>query len=218
MGCRPSIPEGFRKFSTLSDLESSVQTGDVVLLSGHGPASSFLRFSSISNLWTHTGVVIATRSGGQKHLWIAESNPPLPHYDAISQKRWKDGPQLVDLRERISNYDGFCVAVVRVFPRGTSLDEERRKKAALEFLRSVSRSTYERDPRKFFNAALRRNEDDPDAFYCTEFAAEALWKMEILKKKPGRQFENYTLDDFYWGLTARDGIEFDSPIFLSLRE
>ena len=218
MGCFPSIPEGVPAFTSLEDLENTVKTGDVILFSGHGPASSFLRLASLENKWSHTGVVVVTEAPHGPVKWIAESNPPLPHRDEISKKTWKNGPQLVNLKERIEAYDGFFVAVMRVIPRTTDETVKRdRRESALALLAEVTDATYEFNPGKFLGAAYRRNVDDPNAFYCTEFAAKVLWRMEILDKAKDRQFENFTLDDFCWGLNAVEGLEFENPVFFQLR-
>lgn len=218
MGCFPSIPEGAPIFRSLTDLEDTVETGDVILFSGHGPASSFLRFASLENKWSHTGVVVVTNTPHGPVKWIAESNLPLPLKDEISKTKQKDGPQLVRLRRRIETYDGFFVAVRRIVPRTKDETvEKKRRESILAFLEEVSHAIYERDPIKFVGAAYRRNVDNSNAFYCTEFAAEALWRMGILDKAPSRQFENFTLDDFCWGLNAVEGLKFKNPEFLQLR-
>lgn len=224
MGSSPSIPEGAAEFEDTEALLKAAKTGDVLLFCGRGFFSSIVRFGSVGRIgWSHSAVVVTGKTAtGGKAVWLVESNPPLPMTDLITRTVGKDGPQMLNLRQRLATYDGFFVGLRKLkFKALLDPDIEssertewgKRLKAATMI---VSSSTYEYDPTKFWGAATRTNVDTPGSFFCTEFSAYALSVAGILKKT--QPFEDFTLDDFASprALVPTIGLRFDPPIYAKL--
>ena len=216
MGQAYSIPPG----ATVLDFArflGNVRTGDVILFSGRGFFSSFIRCGSLGKNWSHVGVVVVeTDASGTRTPFLIDSNTPVGLHDFASGRDDKSGPQMVNLAQRIIQYDGYFVAARYLDPSVESEELREAWRASLvSYVKSLPVSAkYDTNPADFWGASMRANVDGTPNYYCTEFAAAALQHAGIIEAPI--PCENYTLDDFRFRIPTRAGLRYGEPAYLEL--
>lgn len=175
-----------------STLRGELQTGDIVLFSGKGGVSDWIKWFT-RGTWSHVGMVVRVPDWDMVMLWESTTLSNLP--DIESGKETK-GVQLVSLSKRIQTYKGE-VAVRRL-----NADRTPAMLRALQTLRrEVAGRQYEADKIELIRAALDgpfgANREDLSSLFCSELVAEAYQRMGLLPDGTGAKPSNeYTPKDF----------------------
>ena len=182
---------------TYDKMRMGLKTGDIVLFSGKGGISDWIKWFSSSS-WSHVGMVL--KLSGWDMLLLFESTT-LNSIKDVETGRAVRGVQLVPLSERIKTYNGK-IAIRRL---SKAITEPMRKKL-LKFRRSVSGRPYEKDYieliRSAYDGPFGENKEDLSSLFCSELVAEAYQKIGMLaeprKGKPhkGEPSNEYTPRDF----------------------
>ena len=216
MGQAYSVPPGAETLDFATFL-SSVRTGDVIMFSGKGFFSSFVRCGSIGKNWSHVGVVVVGEGrGGARVPYLIDSNTPVGLHDYATGRDDKSGPQMVILAERIIQYKGYFVAVRYLDPEVEIPTMREGLRASLDsYVKSLpATAKYDKNPADFWGAAMRANVEGSPNYYCTEFAAAALQHAGVIRS--AAPCENYTLDDFRFRIPTVPGWKYGSPVYLRL--
>lgn len=141
-----------------------MNTGDVILFSGHGPISTGIKFGT-GSLWTHVGMVI--REGNMVLGWESTTLKTQPDLD---NGIIHSGVQICDLGRRIEEYDGE-VAMRRLLDPITERELDQ-----LEISRhTVINRPYEQNIIELVKAAydgpFGKNKEDLSSIFCSELLA-----------------------------------------------
>lgn len=183
MGCSPSSYTHEQiKYSKLAD---NLETGDIVLFSGHGAESYIIRGFGLS-AWSHIGLVIKSEvktlnenQAEELFLWHSPSNP-LPVKDQLSDT-FKSGPQLNSLVEVVNRYIGDVairkLRVTRTFENLCNLsNQDSCGQRLMSHLKLHNRKEYEKSIVKLFMAAeddliFGFSDEDLTSIFCSELVA-----------------------------------------------
>ena len=172
------------------DIRDDLKSGDIVLFSGKGGVSEWIKWFTRS-AWSHVGMVIKSEEIGSVLLWESTTLSDLTDIQTGKAVR---GVQLVGMRDRVDTYSGEKIAVRQL---SKSLSKE--QIATLGSLRSkFAGKPYEESKIELLKAAadmlLPENREDLSSLFCSELVAEAYQRMGLLgEKKPSNE---YTPEDF----------------------
>ncbi len=157
------------------NVREELDTGDIVLFSGKGGISEWIKGFTRSK-WSHVGMVIKDKAWDMVLLWESTT---LSNIDDLETGRKKKGVQLVALSERIDNYTGE-VSVRRLITEKTPQMVE-----ALKDLRNeIKERSYEESMIELIKSAydgpLGQNTQDLSSLFCSELVAEAYMRMGLL--------------------------------------
>lgn len=138
---------------SLSDIEETLKTGDVILFSGNSSCwnvSDFVRCTTISN-WSHVGMVVRIEEPPYNNvplLW--ESNLQVGSIPDVLTRTLKSGARLVPLRERLAAYDRIQIGLrqLRLDP-GSNISIEAMNAVLLKFLPDHKSVQYDLNPEHF---------------------------------------------------------------------
>lgn len=176
------------------ELRPQLKTGDVVLFSGKGGVSEWIKWFTGSK-WSHVGMVMVLESYDSVLLWESTTLGDLPDVESGKSHR---GVQLVGLRERIAGYGGEEVSVRQL---NKALDAGQLKSLG-DFRSEVSGRPYEKNKIELLRAAadlfpFDRNKENLSSLFCSELVAESFQRVGLLpdggKAKPSNE---YTPEDF----------------------
>ncbi len=175
-----------------AEMRKDLKTGDLVLFSGKGGVSEWIKWFTGSK-WSHIGVVLRLEDYDSVLLWESTT---LSNIDDVETGKAHRGVQLVGLRERLTKYVGDTIAVRRL---NKGLTEPMLKKLG-SFRSEVSGRPYEENKLELLRAAsdiFRDNKEDISSLFCSELVAEAYQKIGLLSDartaKPSNEF---TPEDF----------------------
>ena len=168
-----------------SEIRDSLNTGDIVLFSGKGRISSFIKWFTKSP-WSHVGMVICSPEWNMKLLWESTT---LSKIKDITSGEARQGVQLVPLSERIRAYDGR-IGIRKL--QGVSVSTEMKQKL-MEFRQEVKGRPYEESKLELLKSAydgpFGHNEEDLSSLFCSELVAEAYQRMGFVSLSlPSNEF------------------------------
>lgn len=153
MGNCLTIPRG-SKIIVKNELLRQANTGDIVLWSGKGIESFLVRFFAREDQWSHVGIVVKDPYTGK--VFLFESNHGFDPFDELS-RAYKDGVRLSDLDQKMSNYEGYYVALRKLHLPSGVRDREFFETNLWDFIREVSDKPYAQSfPGKNVFFSLRR--------------------------------------------------------------
>lgn len=185
-GLSPSIPRDVEEVS-LGQLLQMAGTGDILMLSGKGGFSRIVELFSNSR-WSHVLLVYKdmdpTGSGALLYGWEATQSLDPP--DLLGGvPRFKKGPKLCDLREKLLAYQGSFVALRQLLIDETysgnaqDLLMDTKKLFYQSMQRNVDHA-YETDPLELGRSVFGMNRRvSSDEFFCTELTMQTLRECGI---------------------------------------
>ena len=87
---------------TYNQVRKSLKTGDIVLFSGKGGISDWIKLFT-GGLWSHIGMVLQLPQGDMVLIWESTTLNNIADFETGTARK---GVQLVPLSERIQSYDG----------------------------------------------------------------------------------------------------------------
>jgi hypothetical protein len=185
-GLSPSIPREAEEVS-LGQLLQMAGTGDILLLSGEGTFSRIVEIWS-SCRWSHVLLVYKdkdpTGSGALLYGWEATQSLDPP--DLLGgTPRFKTGPKLCDLREKLLTYKGRFVALRQLlidetYPGNAQDLLMDTKKLFYESMQRNIDHAYETDFLELGRSVFGMNRRvSSDEFFCTELAMQTLRECGI---------------------------------------
>lgn len=177
------------------ELEPSMNTGDLLLLSGQYGVSHYTKLVQGSQ-HSHCGVVI--RHNGELHIWESTQCTTADAFTGII----RGGPGLHNLRDRLRKYFGYMV--YRKLNWRPPADLEQRIRRIHE---NTQDSYYDTDVWEGTKAFLNINgHPDNTAFFCSEFVAYVYQELGVIGR--ARAANTYFPSDFSsqgGGLAVRRG-------------
>ena len=179
-------------------LRDKMNTGDIVLFSGKGPTSAFLKLAMKSK-WTH--VAVAWMMPEYDMLCIFESTM-LSSLANVDTGEPRKGVQIVPASTKIEGYNGD------VYVRGLfKVDITPKIPDLVKFRRQVNGRPYEQDALELAKAALDgpfgQNTEDLSSLFCSELVAEFYQVAGLLgSSTPSNE---YIPDDFAGDLKLKAG-------------
>ena len=181
----------------VNEICATAVTGDLLLFEGNALSSFFIRLASMSKKWSHVALVLSDANGTR----LYESTIGGKQVDEITHMA-KNGPRIVDLRTRLTGYDGSIVYRKILYrdqdDNWVRPSPELRRDWTMkirEFAHNTNPvSTYEFNVAELIGSVLRANERDPKNYFCVELTAESLEVAGILEEAENPN--NYTLFDF----------------------
>lgn len=173
-------------------IRRSIKTGDIVLFSGKGAVSEWIKRFSRSK-WSHVGMALRAYDWDMLLLWESTTLTSVADVEAGRVVR---GVQLVPLSERLKTYPGK-IAVRHLSQEIAALMWGR----LLRFRKRVSGRPYEKNYIQLIKAAydgpFGENKEDLSSLFCSELVAEAYQQMGLLADGPKDLPSNeYTPRDF----------------------
>ncbi|HWR82197.1 MAG TPA: hypothetical protein VN285_02735 [Candidatus Deferrimicrobium sp.] len=177
---------------TYQQMRPSLKTGDVILFSGKGGVSDWIKLFT-SSAWSHIGMVLSLPDMDMVLLMESTTLSNLPDFET---GRARKGVQLVPLSERLRLYNG------KVAVRKLSKPITEGMAAALgKFRKRASRLPYEKKVGQLIRAAwdgpLGGNKQNLSSVFCSEPVAESYQRMGSLPEPPkGWPSNEFTPRDF----------------------
>jgi hypothetical protein len=177
---------------TYEQIRKSLKTGDIVLFSGKGGVSDWIKLFT-SSTWSHVGMVLRLPQLDMVLLWESTTLSDLVD---IETGKARKGVQLVPFSERMRMYSGD-VAVRHLSQPLTSPME----KALMKFRKKASRLKYEQSKVELIKSAwdgpFGSNKENLSSVFCSELVAESYQQMGLLTEPPkGWPSNEYTPRDF----------------------
>ena len=176
----------------LDEILGQLDTGDLVLFSGKTVVSRGIKWFTFSK-WSHVGVVLNLPDWKRLLLWESLTEGYLPD---VEHGEIRQGIQLVDLAERISQY-GDGVAVRRLALERS----DQMRLAVAQLLQELRGRPYEKSNMELIRAAvdvrgikMTQNAEDLSNIFCSELVAEVYQRMGLLPENPPSN--EYTPHDF----------------------
>ena len=158
------------------DIRDDLKTGDLVLFSGKGGISRWIKRFTRSE-WSHCGLIVKFEA--EDVVALFESTTLSDLTDMVSGKK-REGVQLVSFSDRLRNYNGK-VAVRRL---AVPLNEEQLAEFH-KFRREFARVHYERSYWELLKAGLGWNRtEDLSSVFCSELCAEGYQRFGLLGESP----------------------------------
>lgn len=174
---------------TYDEMRSYLKTGDLVLFSGKGGISEWIKWFSKST-WSHVGMILKSVDWNVILLWESTS---LSSVEDVELGRAIRGVQLVPFSARLANYRGRVA--VRKLSHHTTPDME---DSLCQFRSEVRARPYEKNYIELAKAAydgpFGGNVEDLSSLFCSELIAEAYQRMGLLTE--GKPSNEYTPRDF----------------------
>jgi hypothetical protein len=177
---------------TYLQIRGKLKTGDIVLFSGKGGVSDWIKLFSGST-WSHVGMVLRLPQMDMVLLWESTTLSNLPD---IESGKARKGVQLVPFSERIKMYKGDVA--VRLLSKSITPQMET---GLGKFRKKASRLKYEQNKieliRSAWDGPLGGNKENLSSVFCSELLAESYQRMGLLKEPPtGWPSNEYTPRDF----------------------
>ena len=174
--------------TSYASIRPKLKTGDIVLFSGKGGVSEWIKWFTGSK-WSHVGMVLVLKDYDSVLLWESTTLTTLKDIDT---GRYVRGVQLVGLRERFETYQGNTIAIRQL---NKDLSEGKKKKLG-QFRSQVSGRPYEKNKLELLASATDMFSDggkeDLSSLFCSELVAEAYQQMGLLSDartaKPSNEF------------------------------
>ncbi len=171
-----------------NEIRSKLKTGDMVLFSGKGIVSNFIKVFT-SSPYSHVGMVVKIHEWDMVLLWESTT---LSKIKDIRSGTVRQGVQLVPLSERVKSYQGTMGVRFLNIQRTYLMDE-----ALAKLRREVSGRPYEENKLELFKSAYDffggKNEEDLSSLFCSEMVAEGYQRMGLLEEPPkGLPSNEYT--------------------------
>ncbi len=170
------------------EIRPKLETGDIVLFSGEGIVSNFIKVFTASP-YSHVGMVVKIPEWDMVLLWESTT---LSKIKDVRSGTVKQGVQLVPLSERVKAYKGT------IGVRFLSVERTYEMRKALAKLRKeVAGRPYEEDKLELFKSAYDffggKNEEELSSLFCSEMVAEGYQRMGFLEEPPkGLPSNEYT--------------------------
>lgn len=179
---------------TYTDLRDTLKTGDIILFSGKGGISEWIKWFTRAP-WSHVGMVVTFMD--MVLLWESTSLSKLKDIETGKAVR---GVQLVGLRERLNIYKG-SVALRRLSGNLSGMQLH----TLAEFRSEVSGRPYEQNYIELLNSVLIfENTEDLSSLFCSELLAEGYQRIGLLSEDmPSNE---YTPKDFAGNLPLLGGL------------
>ncbi|MBI5183358.1 MAG: hypothetical protein HY999_03235 [Nitrospinae bacterium] len=178
--------------ATYNEIRSNIKTGDIVLFSGKGGVSPFIKWFTRSK-WSHIGMALCLPEWDMVLLWESTT---LDDIKDIEDGITKRGVQLVALSDRIRTYKGG----VAVRHLSIGITESMRQQLS-SFRNEVKNRPFEKDKIEMIKAGydgpFGENIEDLSSLFCSEMVAEAYQRMGLLHEPPqGKPSNEYTPREF----------------------
>lgn len=179
--------------ATYDDIRTELKTGDIVLFSGKGGVSEWIKWFTRSD-YSHVGMVLRIPKFEIVLLWESTT---LCNVKDVEAGRELQGVQLVPLSDRVKKYSGDIA--IRRLDYGDAENDMEKMVYALEQKRTeLKRRPYEEKIRELIRSAydgpLGENTEDLSSVFCSELVAEAYQAMGLLPQDiPSNE---YTPADF----------------------
>lgn len=156
------------------EIRDSLSTGDIVLFSGEGGVSDWIKRFTRSR-WSHVGLILRADELDLVLLWESTTLSTLADVDDQQHHR---GVQTVDLARRLAGYEGE-VAVRRL--RGPRTSPQLAALAALRH--ELKNRPYEEHILDLCRAEIGDpDHDDLSSLFCSEMVAAAYRAMGLLPR------------------------------------
>ncbi len=180
------------KKKTYQQIRASLKTGDIVLFSGKGGVSDWIKLFS-GSAWSHLGMILCLPHMDMVLLWESTTLSDLPD---IESGKGRKGVQLVPFSERVSMYKGDVAVRLLSKPITQQMETSLGK-----FRKRASRLKYEKNKIELIKAAwdgpLGGNKENLSSVFCSELVAESYQRMGLLAEPPkGWPSNEYTPRDF----------------------
>ena len=177
---------------TYDCIRPNIKTADIILFSGKGGISEWIKWFSVSR-WSHVGMALRSTEWDTLLLWESTT---LSSVADVELKRCIRGVQLVPLSARVRGYRGDIAVRHLSEPVTHSMRAELR-----DFRHEVRGRPYERNYIELIKAAydgpFGGNLEDLSSLFCSELVAEAYQRMGLLPDAPeGMPSNEYTPHDF----------------------
>lgn len=173
-------------------IRKDLKTGDVVLFSGKGGISEWIKWFTGSK-WSHVGMVFRLDQYDSVLLWESTTLSNLTDVETGKAHR---GVQLVGLRERLATYSGEKIAIRAL---NNPLKSSMLKKLG-SFRSEMSGRPYEENKLELLKSAsdiMFENKEDLSSLFCSELVAEAYQQIGLLSnKKKDKPSNEFTPEDF----------------------
>lgn len=190
--------EGEEHTMTPNEIMRKAKTGDLILFQGQGLDARLIRCASVSNEWSHVGVVIEY----ENEKLITEAYPIIIDVDVLRGTRHK-GVQFVGLRNRLLTYPSGRLAYRPLIGK---VDPKRVDNLVKTYrsLKDNEIPQYNKNWWDFIEYGTRTDDDDNiyknvKHYVCTSWAAEIMMELDVCDKTV--EAGNYMLSDF--GMTYR---------------
>jgi hypothetical protein len=182
-----------------NNIKNNLDTGDLILFSCDDFISKGIRYT-LSSKYSHVGIVI---KGYNNKLYILECDL-TNSYDYITGKNPKKGAHLLDLSQKIEEYDGHKFAYRKLIGNKIPRNKIKKtlKKAILIKFQDNWMSWMSAHFKSSFFSEICNN---PYFMFCSEYVANVYQDFDIFKKKtnpyfitPGDfEFDNLPLNENY---------------------
>jgi hypothetical protein len=177
---------------TYQQIRGSLKTGDIVLFSGKGGVSDWIKLFTGSK-WSHVGMVLCLSQMDMVLLWESTTLSGLPDIESGQARK---GVQLVPLSERLRMYKGDVA--VRSLSKPVTPEMET---ALGKFRKQASRLSYEENMVELIKSAwdgpLGGNKENLSSVFCSELVAESYQRLGLLEEPPkGWPSNEYTPRNF----------------------
>ena len=176
-----------------NDIKNELDTGDLILFSCDDFVSKGIRYT-LSSKYSHVGIVV---KGYNDKLYILECDL-TNSYDYITGKDTKKGAHLLDLRQKIEEYDGNKFAYRKL------IGEKIQKSKIKKILKKAILIKFQDNMLSWISAHFKISltselMNNPYFMFCSEYVANVYKDLNIFKPKtkpylitPG-DFENNNL-------------------------
>ena len=177
---------------TYNQVRKSLKTGDIVLFSGKGGISDWIKLFT-GGLWSHIGMVLQLPQWDMVLIWESTTLNNIADFETGTARK---GVQLVPLSERIQSYDGG-VAIRRLSKKLTPGME----KSLMSWRKKASRLKYEKNvcelTKPAYDGPFGKNKENLSSVFCSELVAETYQRVGLLSEPPnGWPSNEYTPKDF----------------------
>jgi len=169
------------------DIRSKLQTGDIILYSGDGDFSAYIKASTLCK-WSHVAIAIRVDNPDMVLVWESCGNGVA--FDNLDQQM---KPKKLQFIKRLINYSAGDVAI-----RHLRCDTRDSFMAVFEELRKeIEGRPYETNDMELAKAVLGtwgNNEEALASFFCSELVAETYKRWGLLPNS--RPSNTYRPRDF----------------------
>ncbi len=199
-----TYPKG--PFIHYEDLQRDATTFDLLLWCGGSEISSIIRTFTRTDWYSHVGMVVRLKNDPEVYTY--ESDWDSKTVDLLTNTR-KNGPRLVNVREKMKNYDGPFFAYRRLHLPAIIEHRPGLSQALEDFMYRTTDAHYEYNLFELFRNIYRGNVQNTHAYFCTELVAQVLIELGILV--PLSATNNYKVNDYEEKQQASSILRFTDP-------
>ena len=203
----PKLPKNIKL--NYDNVKDYLETGDLILFSCNDFVSKGIKYT-INSKYSHVGIVI---KGADNNLYILECDM-TGSYDYISNKDYKPGGHLLDLKTKIEEYDGTKFGFRKLRNKNKTISRNKLNKILKQSLIIGFQDNWVTwMVAHFKNNFLGKLLNDPQYMFCTQYVAYVYQQLGIISKKnpsylfTPKDFEITNLD-FINGFYLEDTINF----------